>query len=108
MIAQRVNTFEPETQRGAWEDRFRGLSSDWCFGPCGRILATAETDRQITFYNCYEITSPHDSCKDLYTTLSCIMEALVRSSGAGINIPSLRLLLSCTPRVNGHSSGAVS
>ena len=91
-----------------WEANFRWLLDDWKFVPGGRILTAAGTDQQLTFFNCYVVSSPKDSRRGIVDTLSQMMEIMSRGGGVGINLSSLRPRHAYVKGVNGRSSGSVS
>ncbi len=91
-----------------WAEHFRWLLEDFKFVPAGRILAAAGTEQELTFYNCYVISSPKDSRGGIIETLRQMTEIMSRGGGVGINISSLRPAHAYVKGVNGRSSGAVS
>ncbi|MDX2139850.1 MAG: LAGLIDADG family homing endonuclease [Chloroflexota bacterium] len=108
-VAKGIATVEKNPKlRKQWAERFRWLLEDFKFVPAGRILAAAGTNQDLTFYNCYVISSPHDSRAGIIKTLSEMTEIMSRGGGVGINISSLRPRHSYVKGVNGRSSGSVS
>jgi ribonucleoside-diphosphate reductase alpha chain len=95
-------------KRDEWSAKFRWLLDDWKFVPGGRILTAAGTDQDLTYYNCYVISSPQDSREGIMTTLTQMTEIMSRGGGVGINISTLRPRLAYVKGVNGRSSGSVS
>lgn len=102
---------EVERDSGAfdeWHDKFLYLLEDWKFIPGGRILAGAGTDTELTYYNCYVLSSPHDSKEGIFKTLNHMAQIMARGGGVGINLSSLRPRYAYAKSTNGRSSGAVS
>ena len=102
-----------QTESGAkkqkeWSHKFRWLLDDWKFVPGGRILTAAGTDQDLTYYNCYVISSPKDSREGIMVALTQMVEIMSRGGGVGINISTLRPRHAYVKGVNGRSSGAVS
>jgi ribonucleoside-diphosphate reductase alpha chain len=94
--------------RAQWTERFRWLLDDWKFVPGGRILTAAGTDQQLSYYNCYVLSLPHDSRGGILKTLGEMTEIMSRGGGVGITLSSLRPRHAYVKGVNGRSSGAVS
>lgn len=97
-----------DKKREEWSGKFRWLLDDWKFVPGGRILTAAGTDQDLTYYNCYVISSPNDSREGIMTTLTQMTEIMSRGGGVGINISTLRPRHAYVKGVNGRSSGSVS
>lgn len=112
-MMDRVATGIAQTEKNAkkreeWSSKFRWLLDDWKFVPGGRILTAAGTDQDLTYYNCYVISSPNDSREGIMTTLTQMTEIMSRGGGVGINISTLRPRHAYVKGVNGRSSGSVS
>ncbi len=112
-MMDRVATGVAQTEKNAkkreeWSSKFRWLLDDWKFVPGGRILTAAGTDQDLTYYNCYVISSPNDSREGIMTTLTQMTEIMSRGGGVGINISTLRPRHAYVKGVNGRSSGSVS
>lgn len=107
-VARGIAAVESDDRRELWEARFRWLLEGWKFVPGGRILTAAGTDQELTFYNCYVISSPQDSRDGIIRTLSQMTEIMSRGGGVGINLSSLRPRYAYVRGVNGRSSGSVS
>jgi len=97
-----------DKKREEWSGKFRWLLDDWKFVPGGRILTAAGTEQDLTYYNCYVISSPNDSREGIMTTLTQMTEIMSRGGGVGINISTLRPRHAYVKGVNGRSSGSVS
>jgi ribonucleoside-diphosphate reductase alpha chain len=91
-----------------WTEHFRWLLDDWKFVPGGRILTAAGTEQQLSYYNCYVLSLPHDSRGGILKTLGEMTEIMSRGGGVGITLSSLRPRHAYVKGVNGRSSGAVS
>ena len=108
-VARGIAQTEKDTQKQEeWSNKFRWLLDDWKFVPGGRILTAAGTDQDLTYYNCYVISSPKDSREGIMTALAQMTEIMSRGGGVGINISTLRPRHAYVKGVNGRSSGAVS
>ena len=103
-----AETEKTDKKRDEWSSKFRWLLDDWKFVPGGRILTAAGTDQDLTYYNCYVISSPQDSREGIMTTLTQMTEIMSRGGGVGINISTLRPRHAYVKGVNGRSSGSVS
>lgn len=103
-----AQTEKSDKKREEWSSKFRWLLDDWKFVPGGRILTAAGTDQDLTYYNCYVISSPQDSREGIMTTLTQMTEIMSRGGGVGINISTLRPRHAYVKGVNGRSSGSVS
>src|SRR5947209_3809888 len=108
-VARGIAAVEPtEEQRTHWEKRFYEALSDFQFVPGGRILAGAGSGHQVTFYNCYVISSPEDSRHGILDNLKMMTEIMARGGGVGINLSTLRPRGSYIKTVNGTASGPCS
>ncbi len=108
-VARAIASVEPTPEaRRHWAERFLWALDGFKFVPGGRILAGAGTGKDVTYYNCYVIPSPHDSRKGIVKTLEQMIEIMARGGGVGINGSSLRPRGAQVRGVNGTSSGAVS
>src|SRR5260370_19659471 len=94
--------------RAEWEKKFYEALSDFQFVPGGRILAGAGSGHQVTYYNCYVISSPEDSRQGILDNLKVMTEIMARGGGVGINLSSLRPRGSYIRTVNGTASGPCS
>ena len=94
--------------RKEWEKKFRWALDDFKFVPAGRILAAAGTDLELTFYNCYVVSSPRDSRGGIIETLLQMTEIMSRGGGVGMNLSALRPRHAYVKGVNGRSSGSIS
>src|SRR5256886_113477 len=99
---------ETEELREVWEKRFFEALADFQFVPGGRILAGAGSGHQVTFYNCYVISSPEDSRQGILDNLKVMTEIMARGGGVGINLSTLRPRGSYIKTVNGTASGPCS
>ncbi len=107
-VAKHISSAEPTLEKQKeWEDKFKSLMDDWKYTPGGRIYAGAGT-KNLSFYNCFVIPSPHDSRGGIFETLRHMAEIMSRGGGVGINVSSLRPRYSYVKGVNGRSSGSVS
>lgn len=107
-VAKHIAGAEPSAERQQeWEEKFTNLMDDWKYTPGGRIYAGAG-DKNLSFYNCFVIPSPHDSRGGIFETLRHMAEIMSRGGGVGINVSSLRPRYSYVKGVNGRSSGSVS
>jgi ribonucleotide reductase alpha subunit/intein/homing endonuclease len=97
-----------EELQASWEKRFYEALTDFQFVPGGRILAGAGSGHQVTFYNCYVISSPEDSRQGILDNLKVMTEIMARGGGVGINLSSLRPRGSYIKTVNGTASGPCS
>jgi ribonucleoside-diphosphate reductase alpha chain len=97
-----------EELQAYWEKRFYEALTDFQFVPGGRILAGAGSGHQVTFYNCYVISSPEDSRQGILDNLKVMTEIMARGGGVGINLSSLRPRGSYIKTVNGTASGPCS
>src|SRR6266576_2117343 len=108
-VARGIAAVEPaEEKRTDWEKRFYEALSDFQFVPGGRILAGAGSGHQVTFYNCYVISSPEDSRQGILDNLKVMTEIMARGGGVGINLSTLRPRGSYIKTVNGTASGPCS
>jgi len=108
-IARGIAAVEPtEEQKALWEGRFYEALSNFQFVPGGRILAGAGSGHQVTFYNCYVISSPDDSRQGILDNLKVMTEIMARGGGVGINLSTLRPRGSYIKTVNGTASGPCS
>src|SRR5437667_2075494 len=99
---------ETEESREVWEKRFNEALTNFQFVPGGRILAGAGSGHQVTFYNCYVISSPEDSRQGILDNLKMMTEIMARGGGVGINLSTLRPRGSYIKTVNGTASGPCS
>src|SRR5256886_3726328 len=99
---------ETEELREVWEKRFNEALTNFQFVPGGRILAGAGSGHQVTFYNCYVISSPEDSRQGILDNLKMMTEIMARGGGVGINLSTLRPRGSYIKTVNGTASGPCS
>src|SRR5438876_2164778 len=97
-----------EENQAYWEKRFNEALADFQFVPGGRILAGAGSGHQVTFYNCYVISSPEDSRQGILDNLKMMTEIMARGGGVGINLSTLRPRGSYIKTVNGTASGPCS
>jgi ribonucleoside-diphosphate reductase alpha chain len=104
-VARAISSVEVNQEE--WFDNFKWLLNDWKFIPGGRILAGAGS-KDLSYYNCFVIPSPHDSRKGILETLMQMAEIMSRGGGVGINLSSLRPRHTYVKGVNGRSSGSVS
>ncbi|MHB8596561.1 MAG: TSCPD domain-containing protein [Ktedonobacteraceae bacterium] len=108
-IARGIASVEPtEEQKALWEGRFYEALSNFQFVPGGRILAGAGSGHQVTYYNCYVISSPDDSRQGILDNLKVMTEIMARGGGVGINLSTLRPRGSYIKTVNGTASGPCS
>src|SRR5438445_5729645 len=108
-VARGIAAVEPtEELREQWEKRFYEALSGFQFVPGGRILAGAGSGHQVTFYNCYVISSPEDSRQGILDNLKIMTEIMARGGGVGINLSTLRPRGSYIKTVNGTASGPCS
>ena len=91
-----------------YEHQFLNLLTDFKFVPGGRILSSAGVGKDVTSYNCFVLSSPHDSRRGIMDSLSDWVEIQSRGGGVGINLSSLRPSGAHVAGVNGTSSGPVS
>src|SRR5579883_3511787 len=94
--------------RAEWEKKFYESLENFQFVPGGRILAGAGSGHQVTFYNCYVISSPEDSRQGILDNLKLMTEIMARGGGVGINLSTLRPRGSYIRTVNGTASGPCS
>src|SRR5579885_771965 len=94
--------------RAEWEKKFYDALENFQFVPGGRILAGAGSGHQVTFYNCYVISSPEDSRQGILDNLKIMTEIMARGGGVGINLSTLRPRGSYIRTVNGTASGPCS
>src|SRR5437667_879999 len=97
-----------EELQAYWEKHFYEALTNFQFVPGGRILAGAGSGHQVTFYNCYVISSPEDSRQGILDNLKMMTEIMARGGGVGINLSSLRPRGSYIKTVNGTASGPCS
>src|SRR6059058_131427 len=97
-----------EELQAYWEKRFYEALTNFQFVPGGRILAGAGSGHQVTFYNCYVISSPEDSRQGILDNLKTMTEIMARGGGVGINLSTLRPRGSYIKTVNGTASGPCS
>jgi ribonucleoside-diphosphate reductase alpha chain len=108
-VARAIAAVEPSAEeRREAEEHFFGAMGSGAFVPGGRILAGAGVGRQLTFFNCFVLPSPHDSRRGIMATGARQFEIMSRGGGVGINVSSLRPRFDAVAEVNGRSSGAVS
>src|SRR5207248_3093065 len=108
-VARGIASVETTEERQAyWEKRFNEALADFQFVPGGRILAGAGSGHQVTFYNCYVISSPEDSRQGILDNLKVMTEIMARGGGVGINLSTLRPRGSYIKTVNGTASGPCS
>jgi ribonucleoside-diphosphate reductase alpha chain len=108
-VARGIASVEPtEEKRAEWEKHFYDALSNFQFVPGGRILAGAGTGHQVTFYNCYVVSSPEDSRQGILDNLKVMTEIMARGGGVGINLSTLRPRGSYIKTVNGTASGPCS
>src|SRR6266487_3282970 len=108
-VARGIAAVEPtEEKKTYWEKRFYEALSDFQFVPGGRILAGGGSGHQVTFYNCYVISSPEDSRQGILDNLKIMTEIMARGGGVGINLSTLRPRGSYIKTVNGTASGPCS
>src|SRR5438876_4705765 len=97
-----------EELQAYWEKHFYEALTNFQFVPGGRILAGAGSGHQVTFYNCYVISSPEDSRQGILDNLKLMTEIMARGGGVGINLSTLRPRGSYIKTVNGTASGPCS
>jgi ribonucleoside-diphosphate reductase alpha chain len=108
-VARGIASVETTEEKQAyWEKRFYEALADFQFVPGGRILAGAGSGHQVTFYNCYVISSPEDSRQGILDNLKVMTEIMARGGGVGINLSTLRPRGSYIKTVNGTASGPCS
>src|SRR5689334_13493842 len=108
-VARGIASAEPtEEKRAEWEKLFYEALTNFQFVPGGRILAGAGSGHQVTFYNCYVISSPEDSRQGILDNLKLMTEIMARGGGVGINLSTLRPRGSYIRTVNGTASGPCS
>src|SRR6266487_3689511 len=108
-VARGISAIEQtEEKRAEWEKRFYEALTGFQFVPGGRILAGAGTAHQVTYYNCYVISSPEDSRQGILDNLKVMTEIMARGGGVGINLSTLRPRGSYIKTVNGTASGPCS
>lgn len=107
-VAKHIASVEATAEKQQeWEGKFKTLLDDWKYTPGGRIYAGAGS-KNLSFYNCFVVPSPHDSRGGIFDTLRHMAEIMSRGGGVGINVSSLRPRYSYVRGVNGRSSGSVS
>src|SRR6266480_512696 len=97
-----------EELQAYWEKHFYEALTNFQFVPGGRILAGAGSGHQVTYYNCYVISSPEDSRQGILDNLKTMTEIMARGGGVGINLSTLRPRGSYIKTVNGTASGPCS
>lgn len=97
----------PELQ-ALWEARFYEALEGFRFVPGGRVLSSAGTGFETTYYNCFVIESPQDSRGGILDNLKILTEIMARGGGVGVNLSTLRPRGSYIKTVNGTASGPVS
>src|SRR6266480_4104013 len=97
-----------EELQAYWEKHFYEALTNFQFVPGGRILAGAGSGHQVTYYNCYVISSPEDSRQGILDNLKVMTEIMARGGGVGINLSTLRPRGSYIKTVNGTASGPCS
>src|SRR6266480_999818 len=97
-----------EELQAYWEKHFYEALTNFQFVPGGRILAGAGSGHQVTYYNCYVISSPEDSRQGILDNLKLMTEIMARGGGVGINLSTLRPRGSYIKTVNGTASGPCS
>jgi len=108
-VARGIAAVEPTVeQKALWEGRFYEALSNFQFVPGGRILAGAGSGHEVTYYNCYVISSPDDSRQGILDNLKVMTEIMARGGGVGINLSTLRPRGSYIKTVNGTASGPCS
>ena len=104
-VAKGVAKGEKPQDRKKWEEKFYAAMQDFKLVPGGRILASAGTGFDVTFYNCFVLPSPGDSRDGILDNLKSMIEIMARGGGAGNNLSSLRPRGARVKKVNGFSSG---
>ena len=106
-VAAGIAEAEPTPAKVAeWTDKFEGLLRDFKFVPGGRILSGAGTGHQVTYYNCYVVStggenpldpdaperpqlSPAAARPAFFDALTQMTDIMSRSGGVGMNLSSL-------------------
>ena len=108
-VARGIAAVEPTSAlRAYWEEQFYQALQDFRFVPGGRVLSSAGTGFETTYYNCFVIPSPDDSRGGILDNLKILTEIMARGGGVGVNLSTLRPRGSYIKTVNGTASGPVS
>jgi ribonucleoside-diphosphate reductase alpha chain len=108
-VARGIAAVEPTPAlRAYWEEQFYQALQDFRFVPGGRVLSSAGTGFETTYYNCFVIPSPDDSRGGILDNLKILTEIMARGGGVGVNLSTLRPRGSYIKTVNGTASGPVS
>jgi ribonucleoside-diphosphate reductase alpha chain len=108
-VAGGIAAVEPTPEaRAVWEQRFYEALEDFRFVPGGRVLSSAGSGFETTYYNCFVIPSPDDSRGGILDNLKLLTEIMARGGGVGVNLSTLRPRGSYIKTVNGTASGPVS
>ena len=73
-----------------WRERFHALLEDFKFLPGGRILAGADTPRQVTLFNCFVMGTIPDSLPGILDALKEGALTMQQGGGVGYDFSTLR------------------
>lgn len=113
-LAQRVGgvtglaSIEKEEIREKIAEQFVNVLKETLLVPAGRVLNSAGTGKQTTYFNCYVMPFIKDSREGISHHREQVMEIMSRGGGVGTNGSTLRPRNTLAKGVNGKSSGAVS
>lgn len=99
---------ETDELRQFWFNKFYEMLAAQDFVPAGRVLYGAGAGTDVTYFNCYVLTFPHDSRGGISKHREKVMEIMSRGGGVGTNISTLRPRDELAKGVNGKSSGSIS
>ncbi len=96
------------TEKTAWQQRFRQALEEYRFLPGGRILAGAGTGYETTLFNCFVMGVIEDSLEGIFRALEEGALTMQQGGGVGYDFSTLRPRGSPARRTGGIASGPVS
>lgn len=94
-----------ESCRDLWEKNFYSVLEDWKFMPAGRIIAGANTERNVTLFNCFVMGTIPDSLGGIFENLKEAALTMQQGGGIGYDFSTLRPQGALVKRVGADASG---
>ncbi|WP_342274071.1 vitamin B12-dependent ribonucleotide reductase [Spiroplasma endosymbiont of Phycita roborella] len=107
-VSKSLTTKESPKLRSVYLSEFYEQLKSLNIVPAGRVLYGADSDSDVTFFNCFVMPFIHDSRSGIAAHRQEVMEIMSHGGGVGSNGSTLRPKGTVAKTVGGKSSGAVS
>jgi ribonucleoside-diphosphate reductase alpha chain len=91
-----------------WASAFYDAMADFGFQPAGRILAGAETDRNVTLFNCFVLGEIADDLSSIFESVKEAALTMQAGGGIGHDFSTLRPKGALVKSIGADASGPVS